>query len=90
MSAVLLILLNRKTNFLGKKEVFSVIGYVLLGIVMFPVCTITYHLIPLKSNVIGHIVTVGISAVTGLVIYGAGLLLTQRELRNKLKGVLKR
>lgn len=90
MCAVLFTLLHRETNFLAKKEVFSMIGCVLLGVVMFPVCTLTYQWIPLKGTLIGHIVTVGISALAGLVIYGAGLLLTQREWRNKLKGVFNR
>lgn len=90
MSAVLLILLNKQLKFLGTKELFSILGCVLLGVVMFPVCTLTYNIIPLKGNVIGHITTVGISAITGILIYGIGLLLTQREWRNKLKGVMKR
>ncbi len=90
MSAVLLFLLNKQTNFLGKQEAFSMAGCVLLGIVMFPVCTLTYRLIPLKANVLGHIVTVGISALAGLLIYAIGLLITQPQWRNKLKGVLKR
>jgi len=90
MSAVLLILLNKQLKFLGTKELFSILGCVLLGVVMFPVCTLTYSIIPLKGNVIGHIATVGIAALAGIFVYGVGLLLTQREWRNKLKGVMKR
>ncbi len=90
MSTVLLILLNKQLGFLGKKELFSVIGYALLGVIMFPVCTLTYQFIPLKENLIGHIVTVGIAALAGVLVYGGGLLATQKEIRTKLKGVIKR
>ncbi len=90
MSAVLLLLLNRETKFLGKKELLSIGGCVLLGVVMFPVCSLVYSLIPLKANVIGHIATVGIAALAGMLIYAVGLLATQREWRTKLKGVIKR
>lgn len=90
MSTLLLILLNKQLHFLGTKDLFSMIGYVLMGLVMFPVCTITYHIIPLKGSLIGHIITVGIAALFGILVYGVGVLLTQPQLRNKLKGVLKR
>ena len=90
MSAVLLILLNKQLHFVGKKELFSIIGCILLGIVMFPVCTLTYQVIPLKGTLIGHIATVGISAFAGMLLYGIGIIATQRDIRNKLKGVMKR
>ena len=90
MSAVLLILLNKQLKFLGAKELFSIFGCVILGVVMFPVCIFTYGVIPLKGTIIGHIITLGIASLAGILVYGVGLLLTQREWRNKLKGVIKR
>ena len=90
MSTVLFVLLNKQLRFLGTKDLFGILGYVLMGLIMFPVCTFTYSLIPLKGSLIGHIITVGIAALVGILVYGVGVLLTQPQLRNKLKGVFKR
>lgn len=89
-SGVLLVLLNKELCFLEKKDVRAMFGFLLYGILMFPVCTFCYRIFPGKASLIGNILAVGISAIVGMLLYFGLLYLSHKELREFLKKGLKK
>ena len=85
MASVLFVLLNRELRFLVKQDYLAICKLLLYGIIMFPVCTLTYHILPMKASLIGNMIAVGVSALVGLLVYGGCLWIFHKEVREFLK-----
>lgn len=91
MATVLCFLLNRELGFLQKKDWLEILRYVLYGALMLPVCLLCYSIFPGKATLVGNLLAVCISALSGILIYGGCVVCFQPKIREFLKkGILKR
>lgn len=84
-TTVLFLLLNHELHFIQKKDLLCVLRFVIYGAVMFPLCTLSYQLLPMKTSLVGNILAVGIAAIIGLLLYGGCLWCFHSEVREFLK-----
>jgi putative peptidoglycan lipid II flippase len=90
MASGLFIILNREIKFISKKDILEMSYILAFGLITFAITYYLYILIPIKGSLILNLLSLGISAIFGAVVYFGLLYSFIKEVKIMIKGVFKK